>query len=368
MKFIKKKWVRIGILGGIIAVMLAAIVTGGYYLGTFAVHKSLNEVYEPKDNMGTIEGDKIHFLDIASGDAILIESAGHFALVDAGEDNDNPTGKKDLELAGSEDAVTAYIKAVAGDADGKVHLDFVLGTHAHSDHIGGLDTVVLDPDITIDRAYLKIYDASHMPDFELEWDNQEVYNQAISALATRGIPVISAIPEESFSLGNFAVTIYNGGYDTDGKTRDENDNSMGVLLDNGKKRAFLSGDINNKSGDEKKLGRLIGKVDLLKVGHHGYGGSNTRGYLRRLKPEVAIATNELKNVPRTTINRFTNAVHSAFYCTGSYGGIIAVLGEKIVLYEGVFIKETMNKYFELDLMNFSSDCDDFPKPRIGIRG
>ncbi|MBP5717622.1 MAG: hypothetical protein J6X53_01405, partial [Abditibacteriota bacterium] len=45
-----------------------------------------------------------------SSDAILIESDGRFAMVDAGEDTDNPRGFPGLELAGFEDEVVAYLK------------------------------------------------------------------------------------------------------------------------------------------------------------------------------------------------------------------------------------------------------------------
>ena len=44
----------------------------------------------------------------------------------------------------------------------------------------------------------------------------------------------------------------------------------------------------------------IGKIDLLKLGHHGYGGSNTIDYLNVLMPNYAIITNDIGYVNNTT--------------------------------------------------------------------
>ena len=63
--------------------------------------------------------DRIHFLNTGSSDAILLESDGHFAMVDAGEDTDNPRAFDWLNLPGFEEEVAAYLKAHAADENGR---------------------------------------------------------------------------------------------------------------------------------------------------------------------------------------------------------------------------------------------------------
>ena len=66
----------------------------------------------------------MHFIDVGQGDSILAESDGHYMLIDAGENDQAGT-------------VISYLKA-----QGVTKLDYVIGTHPHSDHIGGLDKVI----------------------------------------------------------------------------------------------------------------------------------------------------------------------------------------------------------------------------------
>ena len=76
------------------------------------------------------------------------------------------------------------------------------------------------------------------------------------------------------------------------------------MLTQGNKKAFFAGDMNNikksigqiQIGDEDRLKEKIGKVNLLKLGHHGYQFSNTKEYLNVLKPELAIITNDVGEI------------------------------------------------------------------------
>jgi beta-lactamase superfamily II metal-dependent hydrolase len=265
----------------------------------------------------------IHFLPTGTSDTILIESDGHFALVDCGEDTDNPRGFEALELPGFEDDILDYLKKNASDENGEIHLDFILGTHSHSDHLGGFDTIIADKNVFVDRAYLKRYDESRIRSSEIEeWDNKEVYEQTVNALNEKNIPIISDITEKQFKLGEMNITLFNTEYETEKTDIGENDNSIGTLVELYGKKVFLAADIDNKTGDEDRLAPEIGKVDILKVGHHSYSGSTTPKWLKTLSPDVCVVTNDYERTDKNTLRRITRICHSPILVTGSENGVI----------------------------------------------
>lgn len=323
------KYVFLGI-GGLALVFL--IVLSGFFIAEPQNRKKYElTAFESIDLSDG--GDRIHFLETGGSDAILLESDGRFALVDSGEDSDNPRGFENLDYTGYETRVVNYLEEVAGGEDGKVYLDFVVGTHAHSDHIGGFDTVILDEDITVGVAYLKEYDASKIKEKETrDWDNQEVYDQMVAACEARGVEIISDVPHEAFLFGNMKITFFNTKpleIDNIG----ENENSLGVLVEVDGQKAFLAGDINNIEGTESAIKDEIGEVDLLKLGHHGYDFSSSVGFLQTLHPEVAIVTNSSLYVnlgARMTLTSFG----CPFYPTVNYNGIVAEFKDgEIKLYD-----------------------------------
>ncbi|MDE6413417.1 MAG: MBL fold metallo-hydrolase, partial [Eubacterium sp.] len=198
----------------LILIIIAGMISGGYFMMMNILVKSRFLSDSDFADISIKNEDAIYFLNTGSSDAIIIQSNGHYAMIDAAEDNDNPRGFLALEYKGYEEEILAFLKKNFADKDGKVHLDFVLGTHAHSDHIGGFDTIMKDESIFADKAYLKEYHSENINDHEInDWDNQEVYDQMVDALNKKSIPIISEISSEPFTLGNFTLTILNTEYE-----------------------------------------------------------------------------------------------------------------------------------------------------------
>lgn len=283
-------------------------------------HYSKRYTFIEEDYSKRFGDDRIHFLNTANSDCILIESNGRFALIDSGEGNNNP--RRHTPCQGFEERVISYLKKVASK-NGKVHLDFVLCTHYHYDHAGGYEAIFKDKNILIDTAYFKEFNTKIARDYESErWGLQNCYNNLMSMLEQRGIRIQHDIPEE-IPFGDFRLDLYNTGIYEDLYGKGENSACIGIKVTKGKSTAFLAGDITRPSGVEEKIKDEVGQCDLLKIGHHGYYGSSSMSFLKVLKPKLAIVTNmQGKVYPNVTWN-LTMYARIPFYGTYDYNGIIA---------------------------------------------
>jgi len=251
--------------------------------------------------------NRVHFINTKGSpgtDAILLESNGHYALIDMGEDYDFPDGSNPLyplrfgtttsNFYAIEDRLFRHL-----DQLGVKKLDFILGTHVHSDHIGGADEVLQR--YKVDKFYLKRYSDDRISSQWGLWDNLFNYNNALNAAKKYGVNVVQDISEKDshFKFGDMDIQLYNykNEYGPDGKLKkvyDDNPNSIvSVITVNGKK-IYLGGDLDNVYGAEDRLGPKIGKVDLMKWNHHLDGKvSNSINFLNNLSPSIVVQTTGL---------------------------------------------------------------------------
>lgn len=322
MKKIKAKkvitWIIVPLMMAIFLLDIATVVIGNIYCRRYPV---TNETFDYESG-----DDRIHFLNTANSDSILVESNGRFALIDAGEGNNNPRRK--TEYKGYEQEVIDYIKKVCKKENGEIYLDFILGTHCHYDHIGSYHSLINDTQIGIGKAYFKIFNPVITKDYEIEkWKIDEIYNQIIDDLNARQIEVISDLPEDAFEFGDFIIQFYNTDTPEVLAGKGENASSVGVKITKNNKSAFLAADITASTGLEEILKDKIGDVDLLKIGHHGYYGSSSREFLETLSPEIAIVTNYLGKVYPNVKWNLTMFAQVPLFATYDNNGIIATFTE-----------------------------------------
>ena len=306
-------WIIVPLMIGIFVLDIATIVLSNKYA----------RKYYPSSETFTYEfgDDRIHFLNTANSDSIIIESNGKYAIIDAGEGDNNPRRKTDYK--GYEEEVIEYIKKTCINADGNVYIDFILGTHFHYDHIGSYHSIITDNSIAIGKAYFKEFNYDIPKKYETEkWKIDEIYNEIINDLENRNIEVIHNFPDK-MTFGDFTLQFFNTITPSELNGEGENASSVGIKVIKGNKSAFLAADITKSCGLEDLLGDKIGDIDLLKIGHHGYYGSSSTEFLDNLKPEIAVVTNQLGKIyPNVKWNLI---MHSKLpiYATYDNNGIIA---------------------------------------------
>jgi beta-lactamase superfamily II metal-dependent hydrolase len=198
---------------------------------------------------------EIIFLDVGQGDAtIVISPEGRVALIDAGPD------------AGTLEQVRAH--EITG-------LDIAIASHAHADHIGGMDRVITSIPV---RYYMD----NGMP------YTTATYRNIMESLQASQITYLEA-NERNISLGSVNLNIL----PPPGKG-EQNVNSVGVLVEYGDFRALLTGD-SEAEELQQFLNRGVPDVTLLKAPHHGSRDALTPAWLNAVKPELVVITCGLDN-------------------------------------------------------------------------
>lgn len=198
---------------------------------------------------------KVHFIDVGQGDAILVETpAGQKMLVDAGEN-----------VYGSQ--VVDYLLA-----QGVQELDVVVGTHTHSDHIGGLDTVMA-------RFPVK---AIYMPKVT---QNTKSFEDVLKAVKRQGLTVFTARAGVVIPLQDVDCRILSPRAD---RYDELNDYSAVIRLRYGSQSFLLTGDARSIPENQMLDAGEDLKATVLKVAHHGSYSSSSARFLKAVQPAYGV--------------------------------------------------------------------------------
>ena len=196
---------------------------------------------------------KVHFLDVGQGDSIFIELPDNKTmLIDASE----------KEYA---DRITTYIYSCWYNS-----LDYVVATHPHSDHIGGMADVI--GSFSVGNVILS--PATH---------TTKTYTNMLTAIDNSGAKVtLGTVGTEVFSDGNLSAVVI---APVTEDYSDLNNSSVMIMLTYGEKKFLLTGDAEE---EEERTVTADVKCDVLKVGHHGSSTSTSGAFLTAASPEYAV--------------------------------------------------------------------------------
>ena len=215
--------------------------------------------YEVKDNKAKNTINKptevypfqMYFIDVGEADCILIKYNDEYTLVDAGNNKD---GKK----------IVAYLKDL-----GIEHFEYVIGTHAHEDHIGGMDDIIKN--FSINHYY--------MPKTEVD---MITYTEIKDELNKKSIKYETPKIDNTFKMSQVQFKVLW----IDDNKEDINATSIVLKVTYQNTSYLLMADATTDV--EHQILEKDLESDLIKVAHHGSNHSSSAVFLKKVNPKYAI--------------------------------------------------------------------------------
>ena len=230
----------------------------------------------PDDTVSPPRGLVVYFLDVGQADAAFIECDGEYMLVDGGN-------------AADSDLVYSFLKNHEAD-----HLKYIIGTHAHEDHIGGLSGALAYA--SVDTAYCPV----------TEFDST-AFNNFVRRLGEQGKAITVPNPGGKLTLGTATIEII-GPLKQSNNT---NNTSIVFKLSYGEVSFLFTGDCErDEESDILEAGYDI-SATVLKVAHHGSDTSTSYPFLRAVMPQYAVIScgkdNSYKHPHDDTLSKLRDA-------------------------------------------------------------
>ena len=245
----------------------------------------------PDINTNVVEGQDVvvKFFDVGQADSILVQSAGVNMLIDAGTNNMGNTVVQNLKDLGI------------------TKIDYLVGTHPHEDHIGGMDDVINNFEIgTI-----------YMPKVQT---NTKTFEDVLDAISNKGLTITTPEVGYVFEVGNTKCEVMCTGTGTTEENSNLNLSSIVIRMVYGEESFLFMGDAEEKN----ESSRQWPQTTVLKVGHHGSDTSSSESFLNQVKPEISVISVGINNTyghpKKTTLDKL-NALETSIYRTDQNGTI-----------------------------------------------
>ena len=196
---------------------------------------------------------EVHFIDVGQADAALVLCDGEAMLIDGGNAEDS-------------NLIYAYLKKLSLD-----HLEYIICTHAHEDHVGGLAGALNYASVDVALAPVTSYDS-------------RAFNSFVSYLAKQGVPITVPAAGDTFTLGSASVSVLG----PINSSTDPNNTSIVLRVVYGETSFLFTGDAEREEEQDIIDRGYALDSTVLKVGHHGSETSSSYVFLREIMPEYAV--------------------------------------------------------------------------------
>ncbi len=249
--------------------ILRCLVALGFVAGLTACGASSNDAEDVAEDTVS-PACSVYFLDVGQGDSELILTDTAAVLIDAGE-----IGEGDIVLADLKEA-------------GVETLDWIIMTHPHSDHIGGVPDILnyaaKYDDLTVENVMI-----TTLPDDMIPTTN--VYERMLDSVENAGVSLTEAV-KMTIDLGSATLEIVpSPGNDYSSL----NDYSICAYLTCGESTFLFTGDTSNPEERDLLEAGAVRHADVLKVGHHGSRTSSGEDFLSVVTPKIAVISCGVKN-------------------------------------------------------------------------
>lgn len=200
----------------------------------------------------------VHFIDVGQGDCVYISTGGGNMLIDCGE-------------ASESGVVAGYL-----DELGVTRLDYVVATHPHSDHMGGMSDIVENYDIG--EVIMPYLDDGDIP-------TTRYFEKFVDACAEKELEVTDAEPGRVIELGDARAEMI---APVSRDYSNVNNYSVGIILSHGENDFIFTGDAEALAEEEMLDAGNLRDVEVYKVGHHGSDTSSSEGFMEAISPEYAV--------------------------------------------------------------------------------
>lgn len=197
---------------------------------------------------------QVHFIDVGQGDSILVVQNNEAMLIDAGE---NEKGREVVDYC---------------EKQGISEIKYLVATHAHEDHIGGMDDVI--ENLEVDNIILTKSDYSTI-----------TYEEVITAAKEKNVNEIYPKVGNSINLGNATIMVVAPNRDD---YSEENNNSIILKITYGNVSYLFCGDAEIESEYDMAENGIDISADVIKIGHHGSDTSTSQMLLNTVSPRYAV--------------------------------------------------------------------------------